>query len=59
MNTPIDWLQELVMKNMIAWFKNIFLGETSSEFYYQQEEARYNFEAQNQTVRFLTSNKAS
>ena len=47
------------MKNMIAWFKNIFLGETSSEFYYQKEEARYDFESQNQKVRFLTSNKAS
>lgn len=47
------------MKNVITWFMNIFLGETSSEFYYQKEEARYDFESQNQAVRFLTSNKAS
>lgn len=51
------------MKNMITnaanWLKSIFLGESSSEFFYQHEEARFEFESENQKVRFLTSNKAS
>jgi hypothetical protein len=47
------------MKSMIAWFKNIILGEASSEFYYQHEEARYDFESKNHKVNFLMSNKAS
>ena len=48
-----------MIANIHTWLKNIFLGETSSEFYYQHEEARYEFESENQKVRFLTSNKAS
>lgn len=59
MTLRYNYLQELFMKNMIAWFKNIFLGESSSEFYYQHEEARYEFDSENHKLNFLTSNKAS
>ncbi len=47
------------MKKLIFWLQNIFLGETKSEFFYQHEEQRFEFEAENQKVKFLTSNKAS
>lgn len=47
------------MKQLFLWIKNVFLGEVNSEFYYQHEEQRYEFESDNQKLKYLTSNKAS
>ena len=47
------------MNHMFQWIKNIFLGEVNSEFYYQSEQDRYEFDSENQKLKFLTSNKAS